>query len=236
MRPLTGELLLDAWQRGAAEAGLMRPLSLLALACADRPSGDWADLSVAELNIELLRLRRITFGDALRGCLPCGACGSTIEFETSVSAMLDLLESLRPREKATWESGSAIFSMRPATSRDLAAIASAADPRRGLLARCLLVDSDAGEALLACEDQAIEQFNRLNQGAETRFALPCAACGAAEHADLDIGRFLWAELRHAAVNLLRDVHDLASAYGWSERSILAMNARRRAVYLEMARA
>jgi hypothetical protein len=53
--------------------------------------------------------------------------------------------------------------------------------------------------------------------------------------DLDIGRFLWMEVRHAALALLRDVHELASAYGWREDEILTMNSARRAMYLGMVR-
>ena len=234
MRPLTGELLLDAWERAAGEDDLWRPLTLLALA--GRTREDAADLSVAERDLELLRLRRMTFGDALRGCHPCGACLTRVEFEIAVSSMIERLEGLRPMGVAGWRTERFTFSMRPATSRDLAAIAGSADPRRDLLARCTSVEPEGGDGPLSrCESVAIDRFNELNAGAETRFAVPCPACGAIGHADLDIGRFLWTEIRHAAAALLRDVHDLASAYGWSEASILSMNGARRAKYLEMAR-
>jgi hypothetical protein len=33
--------------------------------------------------------------------------------------------------------------------------------------------------------------------------------------------------------LLGEIHELASAYGWSERAIAQMSAGRRAAYLEM---
>jgi hypothetical protein len=51
--------------------------------------------------------------------------------------------------------------------------------------------------------------------------------------DLDIGRFLWTEVRRAATRLLGDVHTLAAAYGWSEQAILDLSAGRRAAYLEL---
>lgn len=236
MRPLTGELLLDTWERAAGDDDLCRPLTILAVASAGRTRDEGADLSLAQRDLELLRLRRMTFGDALRGCLSCDACSTRVEFEIAVSSMVDRLEGLRPLDQSEWRTEHFTFSMRPVTSRDLAAIAGAADPRRDLLARCTSVEPDAGEnALSSCEPLAVERFNRLNAGAETRFAVPCPACGAMDRVDLDIGRFLWAEIRHAALALLRDVHDLASAYGWSEASILSMNGARRAKYLEMAR-
>ena len=41
------------------------------------------------------------------------------------------------------------------------------------------------------------------------------------------------EIHAWAKRTLREVHTLASAYGWSEREILSMSAVRRALYLEM---
>jgi hypothetical protein len=234
MRPLKGELLLEAWERGTSEPDLARPLAMLSTSSGgSRPSDELAGLSIAERNIELLRLRRTTFGDALKGYVPCGACATRVEFEISVQSMLDRLEVLHPRTGATWHVGQFTFTMRPVTSCDLKAIMSAPDPRRELLGRCISVEAE--QALLNCEAIAIEQFNQLNEGAETQFILRCPACGGITRVEFEIGRFLWTEVRHAAINLLRDIHDLASAYGWSEASILAMDPARRAMYLEIAR-
>ena len=55
-------------------------------------------------------------------------------------------------------------------------------------------------------------------------------------ADFDIARFLWAETRRAAAHLLSEIHELASAYGWSEEAIAAMSAQRRSAYMEMLNA
>jgi len=236
MGPLRGELLIEAWERGANGTYLERALTALAVAYGGRSQDELLDLSIADRDLELLRLRRLTFGDTLRGCLPCGACATRVEFEISISSMLDRLDAAPRRSAAIWRTECFEFSMRPATTRDLAAVTSAADPRRSLLARCTDVDSrDVDAALSRCEDVVVEQFNQLNEGAETRFTFACPACTAVEHTDLDIARFLWIEIRHAATTVLREVHDLASAYGWSEASVLAMNGARRALYLEMAR-
>ena len=49
--------------------------------------------------------------------------------------------------------------------------------------------------------------------------------------DFDPAGFVWEEIRADALQLLDEVHQLASAYRWSERAILAMSATRRAAYL-----
>jgi hypothetical protein len=82
----------------------------------------------------------------------------------------------------------------------------------------------------------LEQFERLNAAAEIQVRLQCAACGAQPQLDLDIAHYLVREIAEAARRLLLEIHELASAYGWSERSIAGMTNARRAVYLEMLRA
>jgi hypothetical protein len=175
----------------------------------------------------------MSFGDALRGLLPCKACGTRMEFEVSIGAILGAMT--QPCD-AEWSAGGWSFRMRPVTTLDLAGVATAPDPRHRLLELCTTVYAeDAAATLAACEAEAVQHFNRLNRDAETRFSLSCPACGKSLDVELDIGRFLWTEVRHAALALLRDVHELASAYGWGEHEILAMNSVRRAMYLEMVR-
>jgi hypothetical protein len=52
----------------------------------------------------------------------------------------------------------------------------------------------------------------------------------------DVVSYLWGEIEDWAERLLRDVHSLAAAYGWSERDIVGMSALRRRLYLELANA
>lgn len=62
----------------------------------------------------------------------------------------------------------------------------------------------------------------------------CPACRECWVAPFAIESFLWSELETWALSTLRDVHVLASAYGWSEPRILALSPARRAAYLELA--
>jgi hypothetical protein len=235
MRALRGELLLQAWERGVGQGDLDRPLTLLAVACSGRSWDELLDLSMAQRELELLLLRRITFGDVLRGYASCFSCAARLEFEVHVSSIIDRVRELNAPAEAGWRHKNAVFAMRQVTTRDLVALASASEPRSHLLALCTRSDSPDGPTVADCEAMAVEQFNRLNEGAETRFSLQCAECSETAQMDLDIGRFLWAEVRHAAVNAFREVHELAAAYGWSETEILGMSSMRRATYLGMTR-
>ena len=72
--------------------------------------------------------------------------------------------------------------------------------------------------------------------ADLRFAMTCIVCGHAWQAPFGAGAYLWAEIASWAERMLREVHALASAYGWTERDILALSPLRRERYLRMLEA
>jgi hypothetical protein len=72
--------------------------------------------------------------------------------------------------------------------------------------------------------------------AEIRLTFDCPECGNAWQETLDMGAFVWAKIEARARRLLREIHALASAYGWTEREILSLSDARRAFYLEMIEA
>ena len=69
--------------------------------------------------------------------------------------------------------------------------------------------------------------------ADIQLALSCPACGHQWLSTFDIVSFFWSEINAWAYRILREVHILASAYGWREADILAMSPYRRQLYLEM---
>ena len=132
-------------------------------------------------------------------------------------------------------------SFRLPTSRDLARAAGETDPQSAalrLLEACRLSLEDAeGEALSDDDLEAVgEKMAAADPLAETRLSLVCPNCGKQWEDTVDIAAFLWADIDARARRLLREVHTLGSAYGWTEREILSLSDRRRAVYLGMAQA
>ena len=124
-------------------------------------------------------------------------------------------------------------------SHDLAAVSGSSDPTAArvlLLERCLAARK-AGQPVPASTlptgvVEAVEaRMSKLDPQGETILELRCAACGHQWRAALDIGRFFWQELAAEARRLLREVHLLASAYGWGEAEILALTPARRDAYL-----
>ena len=99
-----------------------------------------------------------------------------------------------------------------------------------MLEAIVLAHGRADESVIAALGEAVVE---RDPQAEIRLKLVCPSCDNHWFAVFDILAFLWQEITTHARRILRDVHVLASAYGWSESEILALSAMRRRFYLEM---
>jgi hypothetical protein len=242
MNPLQGEVLLQANDLAAAVQDSERAPAILSVACPQTTSAQWAAVGIPELIQQLLHLRQISFGPVLRGYLPCPACDTRLEFTALVPEILQHLQKLSPAEPPRWILGNVEFSMRPVNTFDLLAVRGEGDAgkaRQMLLERCVVTTGqpdaplDRASALNESQPRLLEMFNELHQGTEIVCNGCCDGCGTVDRFDLDIARFLWSEVRSRAIRLLREVHELAVAYGWPERAILDLSPARRNEYLAM---
>jgi hypothetical protein len=242
LKPLCEGRLLEAWERASSAGDSGLASALLSTACPETRPEQWDSVGIPEVVLQLVRLRQTSFGSGLTACLPCSKCGARLEFDIDLTQIVRQLEALSKEATADWTSGGNLFSMRPVNRQDLAEASTETDPENArwlLLQRCTQVngrpasDENSAAALRASEAQALEAFTRLHQAAEISFHVACVNCGHSEETDLDMARFIWAEVRHRVGKLFHEVHELASAYGWSEETILNMAAHRRARYLEM---
>lgn len=240
--------LLDAWERGLLQQPVQRALDLLHAAAPGTAIDTLAQLSIGQRNGLLLNLREQAFGSQVTAVATCPGCGLQLDLDFSVS---DIWAAPQPPQAEESARGDGVFALhvdgwvvrfRLPNSLDFLAVAGLADVpaiRRQLLARCLIrVDQD-GAALVVEQlpdeviDAVNEEMERLDPLASLRLDLACPECQHRWLAAFDPGDYLWRELGDWAVRTLRDVHNLASAYGWREADILAMHPWRRQVYLEL---
>jgi hypothetical protein len=127
-------------------------------------------------------------------------------------------------------------------SLDLLAVARYQDPdaaRQLLLERCLLRvrqngdDADLAQLPEEVAAATIERMAQADPQADVLLDLSCPACDHRWQAAFDIVSYFWNEIDTWAQRTLRQVHLLASTYGWHEADILAMSPWRRQLYLEM---
>jgi hypothetical protein len=231
MQALAGQLLLEAWERGAAESELERPLRLLATALGEPDGERLAQVPIAERDRLLLELHELSFGPRLEMLGRCSECDAPFELSVPVAELTASEIDGRP---LVWDEEERRYRLRPATTTDLLATLELDDVDSAaalLLSRCL--DPSPHDSASPTSLMALEKFEQLHAPTELSCTVECPDCSHAELVDLDPARFVWVEVRRAAGRLLREIHELARAYGWSEHAILGMTGQRRHAYLEL---
>ena len=105
--------------------------------------------------------------------------------------------------------------------------------RQRLLERCIVSVSPGGELpdeVMAAVAAGIAASDPV---ADRRLNVTCAECGFEWEEIFDIATWLSSEIGTWVRRMLREAHALATAYGWREDDILAMNPTRRQMYLSI---
>jgi hypothetical protein len=243
MRGLTSTEALWIWERGRQVTPGRRVLEALAVVDGGETVQSLARLTVGERDARLLELHERTFGEQLPILAKCPACAQELQAE---------LESDDVRIRANKSGLLGQFSRNGFSARlrtldgvDFEA-ATAADTVEGaraeLMRRALLDCRGADGSEIAVEDlpeefiaAAAAKLSAADPQADVELALACPHCDHTWNAVFDIAEFFWTELQCYARRILREVHELAAAYGWSEGEILALTPARRAGYLELVR-
>ena len=211
-RALTQSELLSIWERGEGQRPSGRALALLSSS-----ADELASMPIGQRDAALLDLRVQLFGDAFSGLTTCPTCGEDVELT------FDASEVRRPPSIAGAMTVAELASIESMTDLDAA--------RAALLARRVDPSTLPAEEI----DAMVARLAELDPQADVAIELECPECSHVWREPFDIVTFFWTEVAVAAKRLLGEVHELASAYGWSERDILNLSPARRAAYLEMVR-
>jgi len=238
--------LLDACERGRGATPVARALLLLRAACPEHSYDELARLPLGRRNALLLALRARCLGDAIVGVAPCPRCGATVEIafdaaDFGVGSDADADADSTEAAEHELRFGSYRARFRLPNSADLRGLDEAGDALaigRELVRRCVL-DVRRGSAACAhaqwptaLVEALAERFGELDPHADITLAVHCADCAHAWQQAFDVGEFLYGEFAARARRLLDEIVRLASAFGWTEREILALPAARRQSYLE----
>jgi len=246
MRLLTASQLLAVWEQGWTQTPLQRALTLLAAACPDTSSENLAQWSIGRRDASLLKLRELAFGSQLLCVVGCPECGERLElaFDTG-----DIRAGEDPDQREVGEPLSVSLNgyeieFRLPSSLDLAALPSdgnLVETRSKLLGRCLISAELYGEAVVTSElsDDILEaiatKMLEADPQGDVQLALTCPACSHRWQITFDILSFFWNEINVWAQRVMREIHVLASSYGWREADILSLSPWRRQLYLQMAK-
>jgi uncharacterized protein (UPF0212 family) len=241
MYSITASALLEAWERGLGQQPIERALTLLAAAYPETPVEALARLSIGQRDAHLLSLREWLFGPTLVSLVNCPNCGERLELNFNVAEIRVPVADQPPDSMSLIVAGYEVQFRHP-NSLDLNAVTRCQDVESGrklLLERCLLraATNDLTKSVDELPQEVIasvvERMAEADPQADVQLALSCPQCSHGWRAAFDILSFFWSEVNVWASRILREVHALASAYGWREADILMMTPWRRQMYLEM---
>jgi hypothetical protein len=195
------------------------------------------ELSAGDRVALLIELRRLVAGDEMPCVLDCpwSDCGERLEVELDAAELVAEAAGGGPGGKLDFGGERLAFRLPTGADEERAArTALEADPEvaaRELMGACLVDPPDSLPTGL--EDALGAAVAQADPHVEITLALSCPACGRESEVELDVASYLWCELEMRLARLDREVHLLASHYGWSEAEILALGERRRARYIEL---
>jgi len=243
MRSLSAPELLGAWERGLTQSLIQRALELLSAVYPQVSPDSLPGLSIGQRDAELLALREQLFGPEMEGVAVCPQCRNQLDLTLNAREMRSACVP-EPEAEVTLNVSGYELQFRLPNSEDLEAIADfgrngAGEAQERLLSRCMLSAQRDG-APVACNrlprevvDAVSDRMALADPLADIQLAASCPLCNHHWRAAFDIVSFLWSEIDSLAARLLRDVHALASAYGWHERDILTLSPVRRHFYLAL---
>lgn len=238
---LSAAELLKLWERARTLPPMECALTFAAANGAGGAPEQLAHLSIGQRDAELLKLREKLFGSRMSARTNCPACGDAMELNFSVGEIQAQLPPA-PAQKFSAKFGEYEIAFRLPNSSDLALIVPGEEiaiQKRRLAQRCLL-SASRGDLSVAAEQLPAEAVNALSEHmseldpqGDVQLALSCPRCAHHWDAPFDIVSFIWSEVQAWAARLLREIHLLASTYGWAEADILALTPTRRQAYLEL---
>ncbi|MCS6825312.1 MAG: hypothetical protein NZ553_01725 [Caldilinea sp.] len=241
MRALSAVELLNVWDRGWSRPPYQQAQALLEAGCPDLSPQDIASLSIGQRDRRLLALRELTFGPRLAAVAVCPKCGIQLDIAFNTTDIEDdgWNDASGANEQHSVETDGYSVRFHLPTGADLAALEGAQTGEREMLQRCIVSAQRDGRPVEPAElpDHVVAAIAQCmaeaDPQADVQLALTCPACAHAWQAPFDIVAFFWSEVDAWAKRTLREVHALASAYGWREADILALSPRRRQLYLDL---
>ena len=197
---------------------------------------DWSTLTMTDVDVLLLHLRRRVLGDIVKAEVRCDGdgCGELVDIAFSIAAYLEHHRARRPTRAVDVGGGWFRLDGTDAEFRlpvvdDLLA-ASASEGEQALLIRCIR-PPDAASGVRRRIESTMEAM-APSLASELRGT--CPECGATVSAFFDPLQYALRELRDQASFLYEDICAIARLTHWSEADILALPAARRARYAELA--
>jgi hypothetical protein len=215
------------------------------------PGSAW-QLAISDRDRLLAAVYASCFDDRVESEVACAECDEPSEITFSLAALVASVMTSTDSDSDPSVAGpdpAGVFSLAdgmrfrlPNSDDQRAIFGLRTDQRRvALLRRCILQDDGAGHR--TASDLSGETLDRVEAamakvGPTLDLNLPvtCHQCGAVRDGRFDIQHFTLAAFAHEARFLVREIHYLASTYGWSLREILDLTRDDRRAFVRLVAA
>lgn len=229
--------LLHVWDQGQAGQPYQAVKLLLEAMLPPEARETIDSWTIGQRDGQLLQVRERLFGQQMACIARCPQCSEQAEFTLST---IDLRQPVaEPSAPLSLQANGYGIDYHLPTLADLDQVAALDDRRAALLQRCIIrathhgKDIDAGTLPDALLDQIAASMGEVDAQAFIELDLVCPACAAPWQAPFDIVSYLWQEFGSWARRIQREVHIIATAYGWSEKEILQLSPIRRQAYMNL---
>lgn len=233
VREITGH---DEW---AVHSASTRTAVDLLQRLVDWPSGETGDaagLTAPDRDALLAVIYSKAYGDRVDTTAYCAACGSPYDISFSLADLCDILAHIPAGEKietlsdGTFRSGSGLrFRLAVAHDELEVSLLPEAEGARALAASCLL-ESDP-HADFSSDDQTLAELESAMEELAPVFDVDintiCPECRSPQTIRFDLQFYLLRALEQDRARLAREIHYIASAYGWSLQEVLSLERTER---------
>ncbi len=199
---------------------------------------NWYDMPLGIRDKRLLSIRAMAFGSDFAGTVTCNPCKEKIEFNVDIGDFISLSGGDNTFQ-VSYQGRQ--YSFRPLSTRDLMAISnSGQDSGPNDLVKILCLDDDLVKDRILERPEFIERVNQALEEhqciSDIALTSDCPECRHTMKSIFDIVHVLDADITHAAGLFLEEIHQLATAYGWTEDTIFSVPRARRNWYVKRIQA
>jgi hypothetical protein len=201
----------------------------------DLPSGRAAEMAAADRERLIAAVYKQTFGDRVKSTINCSQCNEPFDLDFEVSDLLTTLgeeqgkiETIRSKEGDFILENGCRFRL-PSGIDEMAVFGlPLEEAQKILLSRCI-IEGDPERNGKHVQDA----MQKLAPVAEIDLDAPCPECGETQSVHFSLQSYLLAALRQERPRLIREVHRLATAYGWGLNEILSLPRSQRRSFVEL---
>ena len=183
---------------------------------------DGASIASPDRDRILGLLYAASYGDKVTATADCHACGEPFDVDFSMSAFVDALNPPEPApapDSAGWIVADGVKFRFPTGADEIAVDGLAPDAAETALAARCVADGPA--------DMAERAMSRIAPLGDRLLDASCPACATTQALSFSIQHFVLGAILADRAQLTREIHRIASAYGWSLGDILSLPRSRR---------